>query len=313
MSFLTFSDKEFKHKPIAQVLGGNNHGKIIYVGEEDPDDDIKSDKCCEKCHEGCGFTTLPCCKMCGGTCFDSSSDSEDGGYGKKIFGGDIKKLQKGQVPYIELKSKEEKMIPIPRLKKPGQEARDNVFISGPEESGKSTWAANFIKQYLLMYPHAKFYIFSGIDKDAPLDALKPLRIKLDEKLIEKPFKIDSFPQDSIILFDDIDTLEDDKVRKAVLKLRDRLLEKGRHQGITVISITHNPMAGTDTKASLLESNSMVLFPRGGDTNHLEKVLKTYMGFPQNVINKVKNLKSRWVQCSKRYPKYVLHEKGCFVV
>lgn len=308
MSYFTFKNTG-KNKPIAQIIGGERHGKIIFIDEEDEKE--KNKKCCDKCHEGCGFTTLPCCKMCGGTCFDNESSSDDEEYAK-ILGGDIKKLAKGQLPYIELNG-EEKMIPIPLIHKEDEEARDNVYNFGPEGSGKSSWTAKFIKQYKAMYPKSKFYLFSGLDSDKVLDDLNPIRIKIDKKLVDKPMEISDFPINSIVVFDDIDTISDKNIKKEVLKIRDKLLEKGRHRSISVISITHNPTTGNDTKLSLLESNSIVLYPRGGDTYHMDTVLKKYLGYDKKAIDKIKKLKSRWAQCHKRYPKFVLHELGCFLI
>lgn len=301
MSYFCF-EKEKSNKPVATIEGGKNHGKVIYLGEEEE----KEEKCCEKCIKGCGIEMKKCCEKCknclndeivGGTEFD------------RLFGKEIKKIENGHFPYITIK--DGYMVPIPRIKKEREEKRENIFVSGPEESGKSTWASNYIRKYKKIYPKSKFYIFSGVSKDAPLDELNPIRVKLDSKLVENPISIEEFPYDSIVLFDDIDTLEDREVRREVLKLRDRLLEKGRHKGIYVISITHNPTSGMDTKMSLLESSSVVLFPKGGDIYHMENVLKKYMGYNKKNINSIINLNTRWIHCHKRYPKYIIHEKGCF--
>jgi hypothetical protein len=203
------------------------------------------------------------------------------------------------------------MIPIPRIVKDNELKRENIYISAPEEAGKSTWASNYIAKYLMMYPKAKFFIFSGVDKDKPLDDLKPIRVKLDQKIVDKPFNVDEFPMRSVILFDDINGLSDKKIQKELQALRDRLLEKGRHRCLFILSLNHNPTAGKETKASLMEASSIVLFPKGGDIYHIDKVLKTYLGYKPQIIKDILNLNTRWIQCHKRYPQFILHEKGCF--
>lgn len=298
MTYFSFN----KGFPIAKIKGGNDDGKIIYINQDG------TDTCCDDCSSECNTSRMKCCRNCKGGCFDDEDDNSDDDFAK-VLGRELKKVKKGEFPYIEIKAGE--MQPLPLKVAKNELKRENIFISGPEGAGKSHWASNYIKEYRKMYPKSKFYIFSGVNEDKPLDELKPLRIKLDEKLVDNPISIDEFSNNSIVLFDDIDTLENKKVQKEVIKLRDRLLEKGRHKAIFVISITHNPTAGKDTKASLLEASSIVLYPQGGDSYHMTRVLKEYCGYDPKTIKQILKIKSRWIQCSKRYPKYVIHQKGCF--
>lgn len=288
-------------RPIAMIEGGKEDKRIVYLGENNTDQD---NVCCKNCYSGCGFTDEKCCSKCNSCCSMTNDNEYD-----NIFMKEINKVKKGELPYIDLK--DGVMVPIPRLVKPGEEKRENIFISAPEEAGKSTWAANYVKKYLTLYPKSKFFIFSGVDKDAPLDKLKPIRIKLDEKLIDKPIQVNEFPMHSIILFDDVQGISDKHVKKEVFKLRDRLLEKGRHKGLFVLSLNHNPTNCQETRASLLEASSIVLFPRAGDAYHIEKVLKTYLGYNTKNIKDILKLNTRWIQCHKRFPQFILHERGCF--
>lgn len=305
MAYFTF-DKT--NRPIATIKGGKDNGRLVFLGEES--EDAKKDTCCGGCMSGCGITSPYCCKKCKttGGCLNDEL-MEGGSEYDRIFGKEIKKVQKGQLPYINLN--EGVMVPIPRVVKNDELKRENIFVSAPEEAGKSTWAANYISVYRKMYPKSKFFIFSGVDKDAPLDNLNPIRIKLDHKIVENPLQPDEFPDRSIILFDDINGLSDRTIQKEVQALRDRLLEKGRHKALFILSLNHNPTAGKETKASLMEASSIVLFPKGGDTFHIDKVLKTYLGYKPQVARDVMKLNTRWIQCHKRYPQFILHEKGCF--
>lgn len=298
MAFFSFTEGI----PIAKIIDGDDKKKkILHLLD-------KTDKkqCCNECTIKCRKSRNKCCKKCEGTCDveeDSSSEEED--Y-KNIFKKEFKELRTGLFKDIEFKYGH--VLPLPQFK---EDQRENIFISGPEGAGKSTWAANYISTYKKMQPKNKFYLFSGKDVDKSLDHLKPKRVKLNEKLVENPIQVDEFPKFSIVLFDDIETLSDKKVQEEVEKLRDALLERGRSRYIYVLSITHNPTNFKKTKASLMEASSIVLFPRGGDGYHMKRVLLTYCGLSPHDVERVNKMSSRWVQCYKRYPKYVLHEKGAF--
>lgn len=297
-------------KPVAQIINGLNDKKYVYLSLEE-DNKI----CCDKCSIGCKTLKKKCCIKCKGACLGCDQDDLFTGFDSefdKLFREEREMMEKGHYKQIEI-TDNGKMIPIPRIKNAEEEKRENIFISGPEESGKSHWASMYVTQFLKIYPDAKFIIFSGIPEDKILDVLKPIRIKLNESIYQKPIGTDEFPTDCVVLFDDIDALKDKNIQRALIDLRDRLLQEGRHRSIFVLSITHNPTMGKDTKASLLEASSVVLFPQAGDTFHLRRVLKEYIGVDPKKIESILKLKTRWIQCHKRYPKFLLHEKGAFFI
>lgn len=309
MAYFSF-DRANNRRPIAFIDGGKADGKIIYLGMDNDDEyeDPGKEKCCDNCFQGCGIEFPKCCRRCKGDCFDD--DLKGGDQYERLFGKEIKKFKAGKFPFVNLR--DGVMVPIPIKKEKNEEKRENILISGPEGAGKSTWAARYIRQFKRLYPHAKFFLFSKVKSDKPLDELNPIRINLNEELIENPMTSDEFPYDSIVVFDDIDTIANEKLRKEVIKLRDRILEDGRHRGIFVLSLTHNPTSGKDTKMSLLESSSIVMFPQGGDLYHMERVLKSYLSYMPKNVRTILGLNTRWIQCHKRFPRYIIHEKGCFL-
>ncbi len=301
MSCFSFKDG----RPIGIIEGGQNHNKIIHISE------IKQsvpNMCCSKCTIYCGVNKQLCCKKClnlMGGCGSCGGNDEFLDEYAKIFKNEIKKIVNNEIDNVLVN--DGKVLVIPKHEK---DQVDHIFIAGPSGSGKSTWAAMYIKQYKKLYPKRKFYLFSDIVKDNVLDTLKPLRIKLDERMYTEPLSIDIF-KNSVVLFDDIDTIKDEDVKQSVRNLRDEILEKGRKNDTSVLSISHNPTNNKATKASLLESSSVVLFPGGGDDYHMTTVLKNYCGINPKKINEIINMKSRWIQCHKKYPKYILHEHGAF--
>lgn len=291
-------------KPIGIINGGEHHNKMIYVSE--PKKEIPS-KCCPKCDSNCGYIHPLCCKKCRnllGGCGNCNNDVFSNEYAK-IFAGELKKIATGEVDNVNITDGE--ILPIPKVEK---DQVDHIYIAGPSGSGKSTWASIYVNQYKKIYPKRKFYLFSDVSEDEKLDALNPLRVKLDERMYTDPLPIDIF-KDSVVLFDDIDTIKDEKIKQSVRNLRDEILEKGRHNNTNVLSISHNPTNNKITKASLLESSSIVLFPGGGDDYHIGTVLKNYCGLNPKKINEIINIDSRWVQVHKKYPKYILTSHSCF--
>lgn len=303
MPYFTFN----KGRPIAKIENCANEGKILYLGDE------SDNKCCSKCSADCGYD-YKCCDKCKGGCEIKKGKgfAQDNEY-DELFDNQHEELAKGHFPYIQLKAGN--LVPIPRIVNDGELKRENIFISAPEEGGKSYIAGKYAEQHHKLYPNAKFVIFSEISYDEAYDdpklGLKPIRIKLDHKLVDKPFKVEEFKTNSLVLFDDIDNLEDKEIQKEVYKLRSRLLHTGRHKAIFVISLSHNPTMGKITGSSLMESSSIILFPKAGDAYHIETVCRKYLGYNKETIDKILNLDSRWVQLHKRAPCMILHEKGSF--
>ena len=200
-----------------------------------------------------------------------------------------------------------RLFPLPR-----QDGKtDRIYITGPSESGKSTYAANFIKRFKIMYPDKKFFIFSRLTQDEVLDKLNPIRVSLDESYLEDPLNLEDLSH-SIVLFDDIDTIGNKHVREKIKDLRDDCLETGRHNDIAVISVSHVALGNKNTKMSLNESNSLVLFPKAATKYHIESILTRYIGLDKHQINYIyNNIKSRWIAIYRDYPMFILHENGAY--
>ncbi len=158
MTYFSFNNGKDR-KPIALIEGGKAHGKIIYLGQDNDDDnDIDNKKCCDNCMEGCGIEFPKCCRKCKGDCYDFNM--EGGSKYDVIFGREMKKVESGKLPFINIR--DGVIIPIPIKKEAKEEKRENIFISGPEGAGKSTWAANYTKQFRHLDSNIKSYFGSGV-------------------------------------------------------------------------------------------------------------------------------------------------------
>lgn len=110
---------------------------------------------------------------------------------------------------------------------PNPKSKENLYISGRAESGKSTYGGNYLEEFKKMFPKKKIIIFSGVNYDKALDRFKPIRIKIDQKIIDKPIELKEL-KNSICVFDDIDALDNKKLEDAVVRLRDKIMMNGRH-------------------------------------------------------------------------------------
>ena len=185
-----------------------------------------------------------------------------------------------------------------------------VFISGQSESGKSFFISQFLK-YNRPKASQGVFIFSPFTKDKSLDGIKNLiHMDLDEfeKEEEREFEAPGdIPEDSIVIFDDIESHSSRS--KDLMRIRDIFLERGRHHGdagVSVITVSHNPLGHNKTKTSIRESQYLLLFPKTNPRD-TEALLKKYCGYSSEMIDEVISAKTRWLWVSKRVPSYFVSQ------
>jgi hypothetical protein len=192
---------------------------------------------------------------------------------------------------------------------------NRLLIAGPSGAGKSTIAGHWLSDQQRDGPVERdIFLLSRVTADGALDDLPLLqRLPLDEEFAASaPLTAEDF-KDSIVLFDDTDTISDKKVRQAVTDLRDDLLETGRHQNVQSVVITHQLFQGAASKKPLGEATGVVVFPQSGSKYHIRRYLKEYCGYEPEMVKRVMSLPSRWAYIQKTHPAYVIHEKGAFLV
>ena len=188
--------------------------------------------------------------------------------------------------------------------------RDSIFVAGASGSGKSQWTRLYIMNYKAVYPKRSVFIFSSVQEDQAYDDLDVYRVILDDNFTISPPEIESLHQ-SLCVFDDVDTMSNKDLQKAVLLLQEQILERGRHHEISICSLHHMVAKGHRTRSLLNESNYIVLFPVRGN-NLTRYFLKTYSGLDKANQEKIYSLPSRWVCLQIGYPGFVMHEKGVYI-
>lgn len=205
---------------------------------------------------------------------------------------------------------------------PNPELRDICYVSGAFGSGKSTYTKNYIREFLMMFgEHKDVVLISRIeDDDAFQDMIEdelilPFEIN-DYTLTEEPLGAKEDLNNTLTIFDDVD-LCNKKIEKSIQTTIRDVMMNGRDQsnsGKDIYSLitSHMLTNGMKTRDIINEASSITFFPRSGSQYHIERLLKVYMGFNKKMIKYILGLESRWVTIYKRYPMWVLHEKGAFM-
>lgn len=194
------------------------------------------------------------------------------------------------------------------------EKTSRYFIAGPTGSGKSTQCKNLIKQYKKQFPFNKVYLFSRVNSDPVLDSLKGVkRIKLDQDFIDYPPDATETYKNSLCIFDDIDTLSPKKLKDAVLKVREDILQVCRKFGTSLICTEHHLMNYKQTRNLLLDSEFVTFFPKSGSSYHIKRFLNTYVGLDKKQINKILSIDNRAITIHKSYPQYVISDHYVYLL
>ena len=76
------------------------------------------------------------------------------------------------------------------------------------------------------------------------------------------------------------------------------------------STSHQSCKGHETKDILLESTSCTFFLKGG--NNYNTILKSYLGFNDKDIKRLKKFNTRWITLHKQAPQVVMCENDIFL-
>jgi len=294
-----------KGRPIALIKGGKYNNKILYVDDTQEAEPIENNplEILSDIYDKLNKNKLTKEKMLSIKNQLANGDRKDDiiasilDKGKELSKREFKIFDDGQIQ------------PLPRFDK-----TERCYVAGQTECGKSYWVSHYLEQMLKVYPDKKIYIFSDVEEDPELDRLKKItRFTLDEELLDQePIKPEAF-NNSICVFDDIDSIQNPKLLKYIQALRDAILRRGRHEDISCIITSHLLTNYKDTRIILNECNIITIFCKSGSTHGLKYLLKNYIGFDKNQIQRVLDLPSRWVSINKNAPQYVIYEKGCYLI
>lgn len=323
---LTFNKINNKSKPIAIINGGKHDGKIIYLSEND--DNYECDKNMYDLEEELYNvinndinpkykTKMNALKREKIKNYILNNKEFDDMYGADEFTKDMYNATKEALckkVKNEINIYDGEIMQLPDINK-----REVLYIAGQSGSGKTTYGSNYIKLFKKFKPKYDIYLFSRVQKDEILDQYKPIRVPLDEKLLENPIDVENELSHSLVIFDDIDTIRDKKLCEEVRHIRDTILEVGRAheenegQGIYSINMSHQLFNYKLTRNLLLESNFIIIFKAGTGRNHIMRLLKDNLGFDKQQIKKIMGVNSRWICIAKNVPQYVISQHSIFLI
>lgn len=225
---------------------------------------------------------------------------------------EIKQLKGMTYNERSIELKDGMFSPYPNDEKDAE--RQVLYIAGPSGSGKSTYMANYIKNWHKINKKRDIVIVSKVDKDKALTTLKLnlKKIPIDEDLIENPIDIENDLKNTMVVFDDINTIKDKNLKAEVNHLQDDILEIGRHHCIDVISTNHKLMDYNNTRTLLNEAHFVTFF-LNGIPRHTRRFLKEYFGADESEIKKIMKLKSRWVTVHIHVPRFCISETEIFLL
>ncbi len=199
---------------------------------------------------------------------------------------------------------------------PDEDTRRVVLICGPAGSGKSTYAAEWIRNFQKLFPDKQCFGMSRgeLSSDPAFRGLNITQIPVDESIIIKPIDIcQELSEGSLMLFDDC-TFQNNKFQKTIQDLMIQIMEIGRKLDITCVIVNHLIIDNCKAFSRVLlnECTSLTVFPRSSSIQQIKYALKTYWGYSNKQIDKFINTDSRWVTFCKEYPGVVLTQYEAFI-
>jgi hypothetical protein len=179
-----------------------------------------------------------------------------------------------------------------------------AYCSGQSGSGKSYWTAQIAGEYRKIYPKRDIYLFSYVNDDPSIDAIKGLK-RLDiqsEEFLNMDLSSEDF-KNSLIIFDDVDCIREKKLKNKIKEILDKVLMTGRHFNTSCIYLSHLTCAGAETKMILAECHSITVFPNTLNGRTKDYLFKSYIGLNKSQIENLKNLEdnTRSLTYVKSYP------------
>ena len=243
---------------------------------------------------------------------DDSSDSEDEHEivkslveGSGISLKEKKKTKQGVLTEREYWApKGQKLTPCLNIDK-----TQRIFVVGPTECGKSTLTSFYLKQFRKVFPKRRVLVYSQLDRDPAYDKYKIERADIEDI---PETTVDDL-QDSLVIFDDLDTVPDPNLMAHISRLRNSCIQIGRHKGVYSIFCGHTIFDGRATGKMLRECSYVALFPQAGNKRHIHVYLADHAGLDKEQEKKVLALKSRWILVSSFAPIHIIHEDGMMIV
>jgi hypothetical protein len=168
---------------------------------------------------------------------------------------------------------------------------ERIYVSGSSGSRKSTWVGIYATYYLAENPGGRVYLVSRKTYDKAFDGIVPglIRIPLNRQFIKDMQQKDGDPLDkyenSLIIFDDFESISDPALKKAIFHFKDSCFQLGRSHDISVCSIQHKALGGNKSMVDICEANIFVFFPRN-NLRESKAMISRYCGFEKDQMERI---------------------------
>ena len=194
---------------------------------------------------------------------------------------------------------------------PSETEPERLFIAGASGSGKSYFAADYMREYARMFPDRRILLFSTHEDEKAYQDIEIEAVALDEDFTAAPLALTDL-EASLCVFDDCDALQDRKLARAVEALNLDLINNGRKYDIHVVTLSHVLMGYAKTRCQLMEASRVVFFP-GGNDYHSRRWMKVYGGINDAWQKRILAEPSRWICVDMRQPRSYVTENAVVLV
>lgn len=192
----------------------------------------------------------------------------------------------------------------------------SIVVCGPQKAGKSYWISSYLENYIKVNKGCKVILISEKKYDPIFDdKFKSLK---DDGLFTRPDytewvanpitndDVEILPENTLFIFDDVDTISNTKVKKVIYDLADKLFALYRSRKLNIIFSQHLNTTGKEGKIRLTNCDCIVFFPSVVDIYFM----KRYMNLKRNVLKQFENgeFKSRWAVFMRGNPSLLLFER-----
>jgi hypothetical protein len=190
--------------------------------------------------------------------------------------------------------------------------RETIYVCGPNQAGKSTYVANYIKHWVKGNKDVPIFVISKLDDDPVLSSVEKYIERLDvNEVINQPFDIRAYA-DTMLVFDDVDQFRG-KTQMILLNMVEEVLCNGAHYNINIIITNHLLSDYKKTRTILNECKTIVMFPKSGCSYQVSRILNTYVGLDAEQIKTIKSYPGRWIAVVKDYPVCIVYQHGALLV
>jgi hypothetical protein len=295
---LTYEDND---SPPVALISSDDEDRFVYISEELPNEDEQpiGPQVMDKVWDTATINSIADALNSGITLrqlidlFSQTQLNETAG-----------EVKEGRTDEIDIEPYESiQTVPAPQ--------NERIIVGGPAGSGKSFFAAAYARLWKKLHPDGIIHIFCRQADDPAFADIDHEEIVVDQSIIGEELGIHDFV-DTLVIFDDMDNLQDKKTIEYIHKLLNDLMACGRKQNIYVIYVTHIFMNRSKTQVPLNEANKIVFFNGMGDRQNVN-VLKNYAQMNKHEIERLTSIPSRWCCLERKRPRYVVHEKGIFLL